>query len=259
MKSNRIGTWIFVCIVISGFLVCPSLSFAGPITVTIDGMAPPSPSSGTCTNANTCVNIGGTYGVLQVVPVAGTCGGGSCARVDVPVAEALQDSLRVTNTRITNTGGSIKTFLLVAWREDISLPGSGSPWYNTDTAGVFGAVAGNQITSRSFHKRNDDPSYVQVGATYTFTVSCPFGTCITSFNNPPTGAQRLVNGSARRVKIELSITLQPSSHIVLNSGNILTSSSNPPDDMEPPDSCPTCTPRAQLSLFCATTHSTAKI
>lgn len=248
---------------ILGFWGCSDLSLAGPIIVKIDNMNPPSPSSGTCSNSSRCINITGAYGVLQVTPepsVSGTCGSSSCARVDVPIAETQGDSIRITNTRITNTGNASKTFLLVAEREDVSLPGSGSYYYNTDTAGFFGPAAGNKIISKSFYKPNSG-SYGQVGATYTYTVSCQFGQCTTPFNNPPTGAQRSVNTSPRWVKIQLTITLQPNSYIVLNPGNILLSSSSAPDGMEelpPADPRPTCTPRTQLSLFSATTHSTAK-
>lgn len=264
MRSTWTRLWVFASMTILGFWGCSDLSLAGPITVKIDNMNPSSPSSGTCSNSNTCINIGGTYGVLQVTPeppVSGTCGSSSCARVDVPILETQGDSLRVTNTRITNTGSSSKTFVLMAEREDVSLPGSGSYYYNTDTAGFFGPAAGNKIISKSFYRPNGG-SYGQVGATYTYTVSCQFGQCTTPFNNPPTGAPRSVNVSPRWVKIELTITLQPNSFIVFSPGNRLVSESTPPvDGMEvlpPSNPCPTCTPRAQLSLFCATTHSTAK-
>lgn len=240
-----------------------SLSFAGTITVTIDGVPPPTPSSGNCTNANSCVNIGGTYGVLAVTPVSGTCGSGSCARIDLSNNnENLFDTLRATNARITNTSGADKTFLLRAEREDIQLPGGSTTWYNTYMIGNFGAVANNSITSRSYYKPNGGV-YGQIGSTLTYTVSCPLGICSTAFNKK-TGSSIIPNTNPRFVKIELSITLKPNSYIDLNSGNTFTSSSTPPDDVTPVPTtphaqCPTCTPRSQLSLFCATTHSTARL
>jgi Protein of unknown function (DUF3015) len=261
MNYRREWLWMFLALVCQGVMLLNSpLSYAGNINVTIDGQSPPSSSQTNCADPSQCINIGGSYGVLTVVPVSVGAGRGAYARVDFPepLIDDQRDALQIINARITNTGGVDKTFLVQFERENTTQPNS-TKYYNTYLNGNFGAVASNSITSKSYFKVTGG-TYAQVGSTLSHTVTCP-STCSTAFSKK-TGAQRNPAGSLRWVKIELTIILKAGSYVDLNSGGQIITSGNAPDlsSSESVDEpCPGCVPKSNLSILCSTTYSTAKM
>ena len=244
---------------------------AGPINVTLDGTAIGS-SAAPCNPNTVCVNIAGTYGTLTIAPVTGSCATmNQCARVDSPMDDGAGDSLQIANTRITNTAGSDRTFTLAFWQEGLVAPPSAAgTWYNTYVSGEFGSVAGNKLVSAKTFVKLGGGSYQQAGSTLTYTVSClPDNSCLTTFTKK-TGAQRSPSTNPRALKGELVITLKPNSYIELETsngdhGHKIIASATPPDgttvtgDTATEGDCPGCVPKAQLSVLCSTTYSTAKM
>ena len=254
MRSSRRRLWIvFAYSCLAGTLsgMVPAHAANKPISVTIDGGGglggPQNPSQANCNTPSTppyCVNLGGTYAYFQIDPTFVGSGESAYARVRVPIAEGTQDTLEITNTRITNNDTAIaRTISIIFEREDIQMPAT-YKWYNTYPIGNFGPANGNSITVTPFYKPNGG-AYQIAGTAQTYTVSgCP-STCNTSIPaNKKTGKQFDPGpNNPRWVKIQLAITLQPGSFVDLNSGVKIMTSGNPPDE-------PT-------SSFCMTTQSTA--
>lgn len=253
MRSSRRRLWLtFTCSCLAVTLAGMVPAHAGPIIVTIDEMAPQNPSQPSCntpTTAPFCVNLGGTYGVLQINPTYVGTGMGAYARVDVPLAQATYDSLEIVNTRITNNDmANAKTFSIKFERDDMAAPTNLYMWYNTYPIGNFGPANGNSITVTPFYKLSTG-TYQIAGAAQTYTVAgCP-DICNTVIPaNKKTGKQFNPGSGVRWVKIQLDITLMPGSFVDLNSGVKIMTSGNPPDL----DTIGT------VSNFCMTTQSTAK-
>ena len=258
MRSSRRRFWIvFAWLCLAGTLagIVPAHAANKPISVTIDGGggggSPQNPLQANCNTPSTppyCVNLGGTYVYFQIDPTFVGNGESAYARVRVPVAEGTQDTLEITNTRITNNDmATARTISIIFEREDIQMPAT-LKWYNTFPIGNFGPANGNSITITPSYKLSGG-AYQTAGTVQTYTVSgCP-STCNTSIPaNKKTGKQFNPVTNVRWVKIQLDITLQPGSFVDLNSGVKIMTSSNPPDE-------PTTDP---VSSFCMTTQSTAK-
>lgn len=262
---NRHRGWLWVSLWIACLqagLLSSTLTYAGSISVTINGQAPPAPAQVNCDNSTQCVNVGGTYGTVAVAPVSAGSGRGAYARVEFPEAlsDITHDSLRITNARITNTGAD-RTFTIVFEQEDAQQPNS-TKYYNTYLNGNFGAVAGNSITSRSFYKLGAG-AYEQIGSTLSHSVTCS-STCATAFSKK-TGVQKNPGAGPRSIKIEMTVTLKAGSYVDLNSGGQIITSGTPPDDSAnelvgvSSVPCPGCVPKSDLSVLCSTTYSTAKM
>ena len=253
-----------------------SPSFAiDQVNVTLDGVAIGS-SSAPCSPNTVCVNIAGgpgaPYGGLTFAPVTGGCATiNQCARVHAPLNDGAGDSLQIANTRITNNSGGEKTFTLIFWQENLApLPSAAGTWYNTYVSGEFGPVAGNKIVSAKTFVKLGAGGYTQAGNTISYTVSClPDNSCLTLFTKK-TGAQRSPSTSVRAVKSELVITLKNNSYVDLETvngdhGDKIIAASTPPDgtavvgENATEGGCPDCTPKSQLSAFCSTTYSTARM
>lgn len=279
MRSSMLWSGLTLAFIFCGATSGLSTAFAaaGPITVTLDGLAIGT-SSAPCSPNTVCVNIAGgpsgNYAGLTFAPVTGSCGAMApitqCARVHSPIDDTQGDSLQIANTRITNNTGSDKTFTLVFKQENLTQLLSGSPWYNTYVSGEFGAVALNKIVSAKTFVKIGAESFLQTGNTLTYTVSClPDLSCLTVFSKK-TGGQRTVGSGTRGLMAELKITLKVNSFVELETaggdhGHKIIASTNPPDgtvvigENALEGDCPGCTPSSQLSILCSTTHSTAKM
>ena len=277
MRSSMLWSGLTLAFIMCGATGGLSTAFAvaGPITVTLDGLAIGT-SSAPCSPNTVCVNIaggpGGNYAGLTFAPVTGSCVINNpitqCARVHSPIDDTLGDSLQIANTRITNTTGADKTFTLVFKQEGLIQLLSGSPWYNTYLSGEFGPVALNKIVSAKTFVKIGAGAFLQTGTTLTYTVSClPDLSCLTVFSKK-TGGQKTVLNNTRGLRGELTITLKANSFVELETaggdhGHKIIASSNPPDGSvvvgETAIECDGCTPSSQLSVFCSTTYSTAKM
>ena len=169
MRSSMLWSGLTLAFIICGATSGLSTAFAaaGPITVTLDGLAIGT-SSTYCSPNTVCVNIAGgpsgNYAGLTFAPVTGSCATMTqCARVHSPIDDTQGDSLQIANTRITNNTGSDKTFTLVFKQENLTQLLSGSPWYNTYISGEFGAVALNKIVSAKTFVKIGTGSFLQIG------------------------------------------------------------------------------------------------
>ena len=148
---------VFVLCASAMLITIPTHAATGPISVIIDGQTLSWTSAASCTSQLTCFNIAGNYNGLRVDPYFVGSGQSAYARVNTPSADSSSDSLQITNTRISNTTGSDKTFTIEIQQQDTAPPANNpSQWYNTSINGVFGLVNGNFI---------DAHPYVKVGST----------------------------------------------------------------------------------------------
>ena len=260
---DRNSLWV-IGLLVTGLILYGHLSYAGDydIAVSINGTTVTAPNCGA--DITKCVEIAGPYGSITVTPITTGAGRLAFARVEVPEApynEALADTVRLVNTRITNTGTTTLTNIPIVF-EHRHTPGPATrQYYKYNAYGTFGPAANNKIRVKGWFKWPSATGTWSPIQEKPYTVTCTAGVCLTNFNinnYPPAFYPPNPSNVDRTLKIEFWLDLQPGSYVDLGTGVKMYHSASP-DDLGNGSDCPECTKKSDLSVFCSTTYSTAKM
>ena len=260
--SERKGLWA-IGLLVTGLIFYGHLAYAGvyDIVVTINGTTVTMPNCGT--DITKCVQFTGPYGNISVVPITIGTGQQAFARVEVPESpynEALADTVRLVNARITNTGTTTLTDIPIVFEHRHTKGPIDRKHYKYNAYGTFGPAQGNKIRVKGWYKAPSDTGTWSQIAEKSYLVTCDASGCLTNFNinNYPPDFYPLAATGDRTLKIEFWLDLLPGSYVDLGTGVKLYDSGSP-DDPGGGSDCPECTKKSDLSMLCSTTYSTAKM
>lgn len=261
--SERNGLWV-IGLLVTGLILYGHLAYAGDydIAVTINGTNVTTPNCGT--DITKCVEIAGTYGNIAITPITTGAGRLAFSRVEVPEApysETTADTVRLMNARITNTGATTLTNIPIVFEHRHTAGPATRQYYKYNAYGTFGPAANNKIRVKGWFKSPSATGTWSPIQEKAYTVTCGAGGCLTNFNinnYPPAFYPPNPSTLDRTLKIEFWLDLQPGSYVDLGTGVKVYNSASPDDPGNGSD-CPECTKKSDLSVFCSTTYSTAKM
>lgn len=251
-------------VVVMGLLLYGHSAYAAPydIVVSINGTTVTAPNCGA--DITKCVQIAGTYGAITIAPITTGAGRLAFARVEVPespYSELTADTIRLVNSRITNTGSTALTNIPIVFEHRHTAGPSTRKYYKYNAYGTFGPAANNKIRVNSWFETPSGSGTWNQSTEKSFQVTCSAGGCLTNFNinnYPPSFYPPNPGAADRTLKVQFWLDLQPGSYVDLGTG-VKMFNSDTPDDADGGSDCPECTKKSDLSLLCSTTYSTAKM
>ena len=247
-------TMLISCMCVIFILPVAAVTYATApydISVTINGIAPPSPSIAGCNNSETCINVEGTYGNIAIEKISSS----AAARVEIPstTTDPNTDTLRLINARIRATAAA-QTVTIVFKRQFKKNPSGANTYYKIITNGTFSPEAGNAFVTKGWYTNPTGGTADQMGSNLTFTVTCDGNGC-TQIADKKTGEFETPGTTDRILQADFMVTLLQNGSTFSTSAGVKMAA---PEQPEPGNVCPECTPKAQLNAFCMTTYSTAK-
>ena len=224
------------------------------ISVTVNGTVVPYVGCGGTATSETCINVEGTYGNIVIERISSS----AAARVEIPstTSDPNTDTLRLINARIRATATN-QTVTIVFKRQFKKNPSAVAPatnYYKIIANGTFSPEANNAFTAKGWYTNPTTGTPDQMGSNLTFTVICDQTGC-TQYADKKTGENESPGLTDRILKVDFIVTLQQSGSTFSTGTGVKMAA---PEQPEPGNVCPECTPKAQLNAFCMTTYSTAK-